>query len=573
MEVWRIRRSVREDEKGLRERALMWSNRSMELPPTLSDIPESEQTPLVRWLLKIIDEQQQVIEQQQERLDKLEAKVGQLEEELKAAKKLTKKPKIRASRLNQTEKLTGAGIRAGSEKRSKKESFEADEQRVIEPLELPEGARFNGYREYDVQDLIVKRHNIRLLLAEYVTPEGKTITGKVPREYQGHYGATLVSFVLYQHHQCRVPQPLILESLREFGIDISAGQVNRILIENKELFHREQQEVLKAGLETAKYVHTDDTGSRHRGQNGYCTVIGNDLFAHFSSTESKSRENYLRILRGQHEDFVLNEYAHSYLLAQQLPQRHLVKLEFDPVSRIATEAEWQVYIQRLGITSIQAVKLLTEAALLGSAIEHGLSPNLVILSDGARQFDLLVHALCWVHMERRIRRLPGRTARHRQQIQEVQDLLWEYYRQLRDYQDHPEPTQKQQLSQRFDEIFGQRYPRHYGLNLAMQQFCAHKSELLRILELPQVPLHTNAAETDIREYVTRRKISGGTHHADGRRARDTFTGLKKTCRKLAYSFWQYLLSRLCDEPSVPYLPDVIRTRALVKTEILSLPLP
>ncbi len=134
-----------------------------------------------------------------------------------------------------------------------------DEQRVIEPKALPEGARFNGYREYDVQDLIVKRHNIRLLLAEYVTSEGKTIAGEVPPEYLGHYGATLVSFVLYQHHQCRVPQPLILEELREFGIDITSGQVNRILIEHKELFHAEQQAVLSTGLETAEYVHTDDT--------------------------------------------------------------------------------------------------------------------------------------------------------------------------------------------------------------------------------------------------------------------------------------------------------------------------
>ncbi len=34
----------------------------------------------------------------------------------------------------------------------------------------------------------------------------------------------LISFTLYQHHQCRVPQTLILEELRELGIDISAGQ-------------------------------------------------------------------------------------------------------------------------------------------------------------------------------------------------------------------------------------------------------------------------------------------------------------------------------------------------------------
>lgn len=63
------------------------------------------------------------------------------------------------------------------------------------------------------------------------------------------------------------------------------------------------------------------------------------------------------------------------------------------------------------------------------------------------------------------------------------------------------------------------------------------------------------------EYVTRRKISGGTRHDNGRRARDTFIGLKKTCRKLAYSFWQYLLSRIKGDATVPYLPDVIRARA------------
>jgi hypothetical protein len=169
---------------------------------------------------------------------------------------------------------------------------------------------------------------------------------------------------------------------------------------------------------------------------------------------------------------------------------------------------------------------------------------LIILSDAAKQFAILVHALCWVHMERGIRRLPGNTAKHRQEIEAVQADLWDYYRQLRNYQDQPLETEQQCLRSRFDEIFGQRYPHHSGLNLALQQFCAHKEELLRVLDTPQVPLHTNAAEADIREYVTRRKISGGTRHPDGRRARDTFTGLKKTCRKLAYSFWQYLLSRL-----------------------------
>lgn len=530
------------------------------------EIPKIERTPLVDWLLNLVAQQQQVIENQQDTIAKLEEKVSRLDEQLKAAKKLKGKPKIRPSTLNQGEKKPKKEEkRAGSDKRSKKTNFQVDSELIIEPETLPSGASFNGYREYDVQDLILKRHNTRFLLAEYVTVEGKTIVGKLPAQYQGHYGPTLIAFTLYQHHQCRVPQNLILEQLRELGVDISAGQVNRLLVEDKEYFQTEQTQVLQAGLETAEYIHTDDTGARHQGQNGYCTVIGNDLFAHFSSTTRKSRENYLRILRGLHEDFVLNEYSRTYLEKQQLAACHLSKLKFSSQVISQNEHEWNQYLERLGITSQQGIKLVTEAAVLGSAIEHGLSPVMIVLSDGAKQFAILVHALCWVHMERSLRRLNGVTAQQRQEIEQVQKTLWAFYRELKAYQGQPTPQDSERLEARFDEIFGQRYPHHYGLNLVMQQFCAHKDELMRVLDSPQVPLHNNAAETDIREYVTRRKISGGTRHDNGRRARDTFTGLKKTCRKLAFSFWQYLMSRLMGDETIPYLPDVIRARAAPQT--------
>jgi hypothetical protein len=77
-------------------------------------------------------------------------------------------------------------------------------------------------------------------------------------------------------------------------------------------------------------------------------------------------------------------------------------------------------------------------------------------------------------------------------------------------------------------------------------------------------LHNNTAETDIREYVTRRKISSGIRSELGRRARDTFVGLKKTCRKLGISFWNYLTSRLHGDRQVLLLSDVIRAQAAAK---------
>ncbi|MDJ0728254.1 MAG: hypothetical protein QNJ38_24440 [Prochloraceae cyanobacterium] len=150
------------------------------------EIGESERTPLVNWLLNLVAEQQQIIEKQQQTIAKLKEKVNNLDEELKAAKKLKSQPKIRPSTLNLEEKKhQKEGKRPGSDKRSKKLTFIQDEERKIFPIELPEGAKFNGYREYDVQDLIIKRYNTRFLLAEYITVEGKTesvkITSRIPR--------------------------------------------------------------------------------------------------------------------------------------------------------------------------------------------------------------------------------------------------------------------------------------------------------------------------------------------------------------------------------------------------------
>jgi hypothetical protein len=89
---------------------------------------------------------------------------------------------------------------------------------------------------------------------------------------------SVLSDVAHQYHHANVTQPLLLEQLREWGIDISAGQLNAIITEGKELFHAEKENLLRVGLELSTYVHVDDTGARHRGKNGYCTHIGNEQF-------------------------------------------------------------------------------------------------------------------------------------------------------------------------------------------------------------------------------------------------------------------------------------------------------
>jgi hypothetical protein len=165
--------------------------------------------------------------------------------------------------------------------------------------------------------------------------------------------------------------------------------------------------------------------------------------------------------------------------------------------------------------------------------------------------------------------LQGDTQQQRQNIAEMQDLLWDYYRQLQQYQQSPTTVAKAELGQTFDQVFGCCYLHHSSLNIVLNGFRTHKAELLRVLDYTQFPLHNNSAETDIREYVTRRKISGGTRSDAGRRARDTFVGLKKTCRKLGVSFWQYLLSRLRMDKQIPPLPDLLRAKATAALQVSS----
>ena len=130
----------------------------------------------------------------------------------------------------------------------------------IPPEHIPEGSEFKGYNDFVVQGLEIQPHNIRYRLETYKTPGGKYISGKLP-EYLNdkHYNPELASFILYQYFHCHVTQPLLLEQLHEFDIDISKCQLNNILIENKDHFHEEKERILVVGLQVFSYINVDDT--------------------------------------------------------------------------------------------------------------------------------------------------------------------------------------------------------------------------------------------------------------------------------------------------------------------------
>ena len=205
-------------------------------------------------------------------------------------------------------------------------------------------------------------------------------------------------------------------------------------------------------------------------------------------------------------------------------------------------------------------------ALFGSIHAHGLLKNTVIVSDDAGQFRIGQHALCWVHAERLVHKLIGFNDQQRQAIDVTRQLIWWYYADLKAYQNDPCPKRARQLRARFDRIF-LRKTGFVALDLLMARLHGRKTELLRVLDRPEIPLHTNGSENDVRSHVTKRKISGATWSDAGRNARDTLLGLMKTCQKLGVSFFDYLGARL----KIPGAPDIAPLPNLVSAAARSLP--
>jgi hypothetical protein len=536
----------------------------------LPSVAESQRTPLVEQLLEQIEH---LLEENRRQAEQLQ----QLRDEIAVLKGQKAKPTFKPSGMDtKTEPGDDAEgsdegddatkrrprKRPGSSKRSKTQDLTIHETLVIPPqAAVPVGSRFKGYRDFVVQDLRIEAHNTRYRLEVWQAPEGARVLGELPASLAGgHFGAQLRRYVLYQHHHCHVTQPLLHEQLREWGIDISVGQIDALLSGATDAFLAEKDALLITGLEVSRFITVDDSGARHQGSNGYVTQIGNDWFAWFASTGSKSRINFLQLLHAGHITYTLNAHALSYLHEERLPKAPLQRLQAQTPATIAGVDSWAAHLDALGIVCERHRRIATEGALLGGLIEKGFSLELAIVSDGAGQFAILLHALCWVHAERLVHKLIPLNEQHRQDQERVRGEIWDLYADLKAYRRDPDPALAPALTARFEAIFTQRTA-FATLNQTLKRLHAHKEKLLLVLKRPDIVLHTNGSEGDIRDHVKWRKISGGTRSDLGRRCRDGFASLKKTCRKLGISFWDYLGDRIGRHGNIAPLPQIIRQRA------------
>jgi hypothetical protein len=337
-----------------------------------------QRTPLVEALLCII-------RVQQDRIRELEEAVQTLRDEIAILKGQKPRPQIAPSRLEQPAPRPPLGEgqkRPGSQKRPKNAQLTITHEIPIPFPDPPAGSVSKGYEAYVVQELVIRAETTRYLRERIVTAEGQSLLAPLPEGVLPgqHFGTNLISHILHQYHNNHVTQPLLQDELAQLGITISAGQINHILTEDQEVFHQEKAELLAAGLASARYIQVDDTGARHQGKNGYCTHIGNEFFAYFASTNSKSRVNFLEVLRGESRAYVINEVAVAYWQKYKLSAALINSLAEGP-THFVDAAVWNARLQTLGVAGTRLLRITTEGALLGSLIAQGVSAELMALTS------------------------------------------------------------------------------------------------------------------------------------------------------------------------------------------------
>jgi cell division septum initiation protein DivIVA len=496
----------------------------------------------------------------------LKAENVALREEVARLKGLKGRPQLKPSGMEKSTEAQAKRKRKPGRRGAKRPKLTIDETKIIKAENIEAGARFKGYEDFIVQDVIVQPRTILYRRERWLLPSGETIVAPLPNGIVGHFGAELKRFIISQYVQGQVTMPRLVRLLNDLGIAISKRQVMRLLIDNQEAFLTEAHDVLRAGLASADWITVDDTGARHQAKNGFCTHIGNDQFASFTTTSSKSRLNFLELLTAGDTTHLINDASIAYMRERNLSGIVIDQLAAHPEKSFANRGAWMAHVEKLGITALKInpdpVRIATEGALWGSITAQGLLNGTVIVSDDAGQFDVGDHALCWIHAERLVHKLDAFTEAQRQAKERIREQIWSLYADLKAYRKKPTQRHKAELTRRF-KIFTTQIG-FVTLDRLLSRLNAQQDQLLAVLERPDIPLHTNGSENDIRCQVTRRKISGGTRSNIGRDCRDAFLGLMKTCAKQGIRFWDYLGARLgvLGAADVPPLAELVAQPAL-----------
>lgn len=453
-------------------------------------------------------------------------------------------------------------------KRSKIAQIKIDREEVlkVDEAKLPSDAEFKGYEEVIVQDIEIHTDNVLFLKEKYYSAtEGKTYLASQPAGYEGEYGPGIKAMAITLYYGSNMSEPKIVEFFQNAGISISVGQLSNLLIKRKEEFHKEKEDLYKAGLSSSPWQNVDDTTTRVNGKNQYCHIVCNPLYTAYFTTEQKDRLTIIDVLRGMRERaYRLNCEAESFLQQFGLPQKVMKQLKTLPQDQDLSEQEFiQLLDEHLPALGQKQRKHILEAAAV-SAYHAELEFPLVrlIVCDDAPQFKLVTEelGLCWIHDGRHYKKLEPFVAHNRKLLDKFLGRYWDFYDELLNYRISPTPADATRLMKKFDKLFST-VTGYKALDERIAKTREKKDCLLMVLHHPEIPLHNNPAELGARLRVRKRDVSFGPRTQDGKKAWDTFNTLFSTAKKLGVNFFHYIYDRISGVNQIPSFADLINHKA------------
>jgi hypothetical protein len=531
----------------------------------LNTIKDENARELIRQLLNLVEKLSADLRDAQIEIQRLRDEVNRLKGE-------QGKPKIKGN----TPKPTSNDHSSENEryksrprhKRSKKAEIQINREQVVEvePSILPKDAKFKGYEEVVVQDILLQTDNVRFHKQKYYAASTqKTYLAKLPRGYEGQFGPGIKALTLALYYGIGTSEPKILEFFENVGIQISTGEISNLLIKKQENFHTENDAVYEAGLLSSPWQQTDDTLTRVNGQNHHCHVVCNPVYTSYHTRASKERLSVLDVLcNGRKHLYRLNEETIRYLSG--IPWS---RAAWRKIQSWKSEQDWEeaAFLERLDeglprLSKQQRKTMIDGAAIAAYHAQKDYPVVQALVCDDAPQFNWLGQEmmLCWVHDGRHYKKLMPVIPLHRELLDDFLKQFWEYYHQLLDYCQQPTVEERLRLETVFDSLFTN-ITGYDALDQRIAKTKAKKDSLLLVLQYPELPLHNNASELGVRQRVRKRDVSFGPRTEDGVKSWDTFETLAETAKKLKVSFYKYLVDRITGTNQIQPLADLISLRA------------
>ena len=495
------------------------------------------------------------------KVSQLEEKIRQMDDEIKRLKGEKGKPKIKPASTN---KELNPGPKKPHNKKQKNKNIEVDEtvELDVDKSELPKDAKKIGQREIIIQEMVIKRRNIKFIIKRYWSDElGRVIEKEIPTEFKGsQFGPQLRSFLIYQYYKCRTPQDKILQMIGDWNIEMSAGTLCSLLNNPIEGLQDDLSSARNAGIKRQNGVYIDDTGARIKGANGYTFGVCNDYFTQYTTGLEKNGWAAVGSLLGGVQSFLIDKEALDFVaskLKRAIVTRKLSSLKGKSFKREELEEKFKEVFD-FDIRKDELDTVRTACAISALRANQNGPPIRFLTSDDGTNFNDLIknHQLCWVHEIRKYKKL---SIYHELQKDLLDNVIkkWQgLYKKMKRFKLHPTSDKIKIIRSEFNQIILSKTGLS-DIDELLQRTKNNQKKLLLFLRYPKLPLHSNMVERDLRERVIKRKISLQNRSWEGVRAWDLMLSLSSTCRKLDLSFWRYLEDRISKRESIPYLGKLV----------------